>query len=136
MTAPPEVVIVYDQHCPVCDYYSHLVRIRESVGRLVLVDAREDSTIMAEITARGMDIDQGMVVKVEDQFYYGADAVHVLARMGTRQGMFNRVAFWVFRSRVVSRAIYPLLRTCRNLLLKALGRTRVNNLGTSRSTRY
>jgi len=34
------------------------------VGRLVLVDARDGGPVMEEITARGFDIDQGMVVKV------------------------------------------------------------------------
>lgn len=125
----PEVVVVYDKQCPACDYYCNLMRIRESVGRLVLVDARQSSEYMAEITAKGLDIDQGMVVKVDDELYYGADAVHVLALMGTNRGLFNRLAYWLFRSRAVSRAVYPVLKGCRNLLLKMLGRTKINNLG-------
>lgn len=126
-----QVVVVYDKQCPACDYYCNLLRIRESVGRLVLVDARESSPIMAEITASGLDIDQGMVVKVDDELYYGADAVHVLALMGTNRGLFNRLAYWIFRSRAVSKMLYPALKGCRNLLLKALGRTKINNLGIS-----
>ena len=42
---------------------------------------------MEEITAAGLDIDQGMVVKVGGQIYYGPDAIHVLALMGHEQGI-------------------------------------------------
>ena len=94
-----EVLVVYDKQCPACDYYCNLVRIRESVGRLVLVDARDGGPIMEEITAKGLDIDQGMVVKVGEQLYYGSDAIHALALMGTNRGLFNRLAYWSFRSR-------------------------------------
>ncbi|MGH8665763.1 MAG: hypothetical protein ACREUX_15990 [Burkholderiales bacterium] len=34
--------------------------------------------LMDEITAAGLDIDQGMVLKLRGQMYYGADAIHVL----------------------------------------------------------
>lgn len=34
----------------------------------------------------------------------------------------------MFRSRRVSKVLYPLLRFLRNLLLKLLGKTRINNL--------
>ncbi|AXK40665.1 DCC1-like thiol-disulfide oxidoreductase family protein [Crenobacter cavernae] len=131
-----EVLLVYDKQCPACDYYCNLVRIRESVGRLVLVDARDGGPIMEEITAAGLDIDQGMVVKVGAQLYYGSDAIHVLALMGTNKGFFNRAAYWAFRSHALSRVLYPVLRACRNLLLKILGKTKINNLRVSGNDRF
>lgn len=136
MNAAPEVLVIYDKQCPACDHYCNLVRIRESVGRLVLVDARLGGPVMDEITAAGLDIDQGMVVKVGKEFYYGADAMHALALMGTSRGFFNRVVFWAFRSRRISRILYPILRAGRNLLLKALGRSKINNLGISGNDRF
>jgi predicted DCC family thiol-disulfide oxidoreductase YuxK len=131
-----EVLVVYDKHCPACDYYCNMVRIKESVGRLVLVDARDGGPIMDEITARGLDIDQGMVVKVGDELYYGADAIHVLALMGTNRGFFNRLAYWSFRSPAVAKVLYPLLKACRNLLLKILGKTKINNLNVPGNDRF
>ncbi|MFZ5724028.1 MAG: DCC1-like thiol-disulfide oxidoreductase family protein [Pseudomonadota bacterium] len=131
-----EVLVVYDKQCPACDYYCHLVRIRESVGRLVLVDARDGGPVMEEITAAGLDIDQGMVVKVGRQMYYGPDAIHVLALMGTNKGFFNRLAYWSFRSSAVSRVLYPALKACRNLLLKFLGITKINNLKISGNDKF
>jgi hypothetical protein len=106
------------------------------VGRVVLIDARDGGPIMDEITAKGFDIDQGMVVKVGDQIYYGPDAIHALSLMGTNKGMFNRLAYWSFRSRAVSRILYPLLKACRNLLLKVLGKTKINNLGVDGNDRF
>jgi predicted DCC family thiol-disulfide oxidoreductase YuxK len=131
-----EILVVYDKQCPACDYYCNMVRIKESVGRVVLIDARDGGPIMDEITAKGFDIDQGMVVKVGDQIYYGPDAIHALSLMGTNKGMFNRLAYWSFRSRAVSRILYPLLKACRNLLLKVLGKTKINNLGVDGNDRF
>jgi hypothetical protein len=113
-----------------------MVRIKESVGRLVLKDARDAGPIMDEITARGLDIDQGMVVKVGSELYYGSDAIHVLALMGTNRGFFNRLAYLSFRSKRASRVIYPILRACRNLLLKLLGKTKINNLKLADNDRF
>ena len=124
-----DIFLVYDRQCPMCEYYCTLSRVRESAGRLVLVDARDGGPLMGEITAAGLDIDDGMVLKAGDRLYYGADAIHALSLMGTNSGVFNRVAYWTFRSRRVSRVLYPVLRAGRNLLLKLLGRTRINNLG-------
>ena len=136
MNSTAEVLVVYDKQCPACDYYCNMVRIRESVGRLVLVDARDGGPVMDEITARGLDIDQGMVVKVGKELYYGSDAIHVLALMGTNKGFFNRMAYWAFRSRAASKVLYPILRACRNLLLKILGKTKINNLGVAGNERF
>lgn len=136
MNSNNEVLVIYDKQCPACDYYCNLVRIRESVGRVVLVDARDGGPIMEEITAKGFDIDQGMVVKVADQLYYGPDAIHILSLLGTNKGFFNRLTYWAFRSRAVSRVLYPLFKACRNLLLKILGKTKINNLGASGNDRF
>ena len=136
MQMAPEVVVVYDKHCPACDYYCNMVRIRESVGRLVLLDARAAGPLMDAITARGWDIDQGMVVKVGDELYYGSDAIHVLALLGTNRRLFNRVAYWSFRSTAMSRILYPMLRFFRNMLLKTLGKTKINNLGLKHNQRF
>ncbi|TDY04157.1 DCC1-like thiol-disulfide oxidoreductase family protein [Thiohalophilus thiocyanatoxydans] len=125
----PALLLVYDKECPVCDMYCRLVRIRESVGDLQIVDARDDSEVLREITDNGLDIDQGMVLKMGDRLYYGADAIHMLALISQRSGVFNRFNYWLFSSQRRSRVLYPVFRSFRNLLLKLLGKTRINNLG-------
>ena len=123
-----EILLVYDTQCPACNYYCQLVRIRESVGKLTLIDAREPSEVMNEITAAGLDIDQGMVLKMGDAMYYGSDAIHMLSQLGSSSGFFNRINYWLFRTKSASKILYPILRFFRNLLLKVLGRTKINNL--------
>ena len=86
-----QVLLVYDQACPVCRTDCQATRIRAAAGELQLVNARESGRILQEITARGLDIDRGMVLKLDDQFYHGAAAIHVLALPGTRPGRFNRL---------------------------------------------
>lgn len=124
-----EILLVYDKECPLCDAYCRLVRIRRDVGQLTIVDARENSEILREITDNRLDIDQGMVLKMGERLYYGSDAIHALALISSRSGFFNRVNYWMFRSRRLSGLIYPVFRSFRNLLLKVLGKTKINNLG-------
>lgn len=123
-----EILLVYDRECPACNSYCQVIRIRESVGDLRIVDARENSEIMNEITSQGHDIDQGMVLKMGGQLYYGSDAMHALALIGSRSGILNRMNYWVFKSKTVSAILYPVLRFFRNLLLKILRKTKINNL--------
>jgi predicted DCC family thiol-disulfide oxidoreductase YuxK len=131
-----EIILVYDKQCPACNYYCQLVRIRESVGQLRLVDAREPGAVMDEITAAGLDIDQGMVLKMGDALYYGSDAIHMLSLIGSSSGFFNRINYWTFRSRSVAKILYPVLRFFRNLLLKILGKTKINNLNQADNDRF
>ncbi len=131
-----EVLLVYDKECPVCEGYCRLIRINESVGKLRRVDAREPSAIMEEIRAAGLDIDQGMVLKRDGAIYYGAEAIRALALISSPSGLFNRLNSWAFRSKTRSRSLYPVLRFFRNLLLKCLGKTKVNNLGLKNNFRF
>ena len=128
MTTTHETLLVYDPECPLCDGYCRAARGSEALPGLRLVNAREDTPVMADIIGQGLDIDEGMVLKVDGALYYGADAIHALAAMGGAAGPFNRINRWLFGSRSRARILYPLLRSGRNLLLKALGRTRINNL--------
>jgi len=123
-----KIILVYDTQCPACHYYCQLLQIKATVGELVLVNAREPSEIMNEITTSSLDIDQGMVLKMGDALYYGSDAINILSRIGSRSGIFNKLNYWIFRSRTVSNLLYPILRYVRNLLLKLLGKSKINNL--------
>jgi predicted DCC family thiol-disulfide oxidoreductase YuxK len=131
-----EILLVYDVECPACNAYCQIVRIKQSVGDLRIVDARENSEVMNEITAQGLDIDQGMVLKMGEQLYYGADAIHMLALIGSRSGIFNRFNHWMFKSKTISKIIYPFLKLSRNLLLKILRKTKINNLKTKANEKF
>ena len=131
-----EILLVYDKDCPACDNYCQVVRIRESIGELKIINARESSEVLEEITQLGLDIDQGMVLKMGGVIYYGADAIHALALISSRSGVFNKLNYWLFKSKRVSAVLYPVLRFIRNLLLKMLGKTKINNLNSTGNDRF
>lgn len=131
-----EILLVYDRECPACNSYCQVVNIRESVGNLRIVDARENSEVLQEISAQGLDIDQGMVLKMGEQFYYGSDAIHTLALIGSRSDIFNRLNYWVFKSKRISSIVYPILKFFRNILLKILRKKRINNLKTKDNSNF
>lgn len=123
-----EILIVYDKECPLCDAYCRMVRVDESMGVLRLVNARDDSEVMREVTRRGLDIDQGVVLRVDGVLYYGAEAISVMSSMSSASDAFNRTSRRIFGSSTRARILYPLFRTCRNWFLKLMRKTKVNNL--------
>lgn len=136
MASKTDIELVYDRECPACEFYCQRIDVRESAGRLVRIDARDDSEVLREVTALGLDIDEGMVVRIDGRIYYGADAINELARLSSRSGLFNRFAAATFRSPAVARTLYPIFKALRNLLLKALGRSRINNLEIDGNDRF
>ena len=130
------ILLIYDKDCPACNAYCQMVRIRQSVGELKLINAREDTEVMQQITARGLDIDKGMVLKMGDNWYYGSDAIYMLSLLSSRSGLFNRLNYHLFKSKRLAKWLYPLLRFFRNLLLKLLGKRKINNLGIGGNDRF
>ncbi|MCH9694934.1 MAG: DUF393 domain-containing protein [Gammaproteobacteria bacterium] len=131
-----DIQIVYDRQCPVCDFYCQRIDVDTAAGKLVRVDAREPSDLRDEVTGLGLDIDEGMVVKHDGEIYFGSEAIHELAKLSSRRGFINRVAYHVFRVKWLANFLYPLLAACRNLLLKVLGRSRINNLQLDDNERF
>jgi predicted DCC family thiol-disulfide oxidoreductase YuxK len=117
-----EAWLIYDGECPFCSAYVRYVRVRASLGRLHLVNAREPHPAADEARSLGLDLDEGMALKLGNRFYHGADCIHVLALLSTGSGPFNRVNAMLFRSATASRFLYPVLRAGRNLALRLLRR--------------
>jgi predicted DCC family thiol-disulfide oxidoreductase YuxK len=118
----PGALIVYDGQCPFCSRYVGLLRLRQSLGHVELIDARQDGPVVAEIHAAGLDLDEGMALKLGDRWYHGDECIHILALLSTPSTLFNKINGAVFRSRPAARLLYPLLRAGRNVALKVLGR--------------
>ncbi len=135
------VIVIYDKECPACHLYCQWVRINQSLGdkgrrEIQLIDARQHPEYVEQVTERGLDIDQGMVVLVNDAFYYGSDAIHVLSLMGSDSNWFNRFNHWLFKSKGRAHFFYPIFRSLRNLLLKLLRKTKINNLAIDNNTHF
>lgn len=120
-----DFVLVYDGECPVCSTYVRYVRIRESVGKITLIDAREGGPWVRRIQEEGLDLNEGMVLVYGNRIYHGADCIHMLALLSSPSGLFNRANAAIFRRPGLARVLYPVLRSGRNLLLRLLGRSKL-----------
>lgn len=125
-----DVWFIYDGDCPVCQVAARGLRIKKAVGDLHLINAREETShpLIKDINDKGLDLDEGMVIKFHHTYYHGADALQVMALLGTNQGWFNRMNYLLFRSPTLSRLCYPPMRTVRNIALKIKGISKIHNL--------
>lgn len=120
--------LVYDGECPICQRYVRWQRIRRELGELELIDARQKSEARRELSAMGINLDEGFALQIGEQWYCGAEALHRLSLLGTRSGIFNRLMYRLFANPRLTARLYPLLRACRNGLLKMLGKRPIDNL--------
>jgi len=116
------IVVVYDGDCPLCNSYVSMTRLSKAVGRPTLVNARERPELVRALVESGVNLDAGMVVYYQGRLYVGSEAVHLLALLTTPVDLANRVAAAVLGRPSLARALYPLLRAGRNLLLKLKNR--------------
>jgi predicted DCC family thiol-disulfide oxidoreductase YuxK len=114
--------IVYDGECPFCSQFVTLYKAKSVVGKVDLIDAREDHPAVRLVKSKGLDLDEGMAVLWDGQIYHGADAVHFMAMVGSESGVFNRLNKLIFRSKPLARTLYPWMVAGRNLTLRLLGR--------------
>lgn len=118
--------IVYDGECPFCSEYVKMVRLREAVGKVTLINARDDHPAVAFAVSKGVDLNEEMALIMNGEIYSGPDCMHRIALMSTGAGPFNALMVRVFSSPRTAHFLYPILRTGRNLTLALMGRRRID----------
>lgn len=118
----PGTYIVYDGDCVFCSQYVSFLRLKQAIGPVALVNARDDHPVVAYLKSKGVDLNQEMALVMGGEIHSGPDCMHRLALMSTGAGFFNALSARVFASRNASRILYPFLRAGRNLTLRVLGR--------------
>jgi len=118
--------VYYDGECPFCDRYVKLLRLKEAVGPVNLVDVRTDPALLEDLQAQGFNLDKGMVVDIDGQRHGGADAVNKLALLSTPSSTFNRFNKWVMSNAFLATILYPLLRMGRWCALFFMGREQIS----------
>ncbi|MGH6979595.1 MAG: DCC1-like thiol-disulfide oxidoreductase family protein [Stellaceae bacterium] len=116
-----DVWVVYDGECPFCRSYVQLYRLRDRM-QVHLIDARTPHPLVTELKARRINLDLGMAVRFNDRLYHGAEAMNLLAVLGSGDTIFNIVNRILFRHRRLARLLYPALVKGRLLTLRLLGR--------------
>jgi len=123
MSNESAIYVVYDGDCPFCSHYVKMLRLREAVGTVTLINAREENNpIVRLVRDRGVILDQEMALVMDGKVYSGSDCINRLALMSTRSTWFNRLNATVFSSPRLAAVAYPFLRAGRGVALKLLGR--------------
>lgn len=135
MASETENLLVYDGQCPFCRRYVRWLQLQHAAEALRLVDARGDDPVIDELRSCGFDLDKGMVLKLDAQWYHGADALRVLALLSSPVGVFNRLNRRLFGGHKRAKSGYPLLRGLRCLALWMLRRPSLQYSSRRLSTR-
>lgn len=119
--------LLYDGECPFCSAYVRLVRLREAVGVLRLIDARGGGSELGWVTSLGHNIDQTMILHLDGKLYSGGDCLNRLALLSSPSTTFNRLNRFIFRHAGLASFLYPMLRFCRNCTLALLGVSKIRH---------
>lgn len=114
--------VIYDGQCPLCSAYVAKICEGDDPPEVRLVDAREHPSLVGDLHAVDIDIDEGIVLQRAGITYHGAECLHQLALMNESRSSFATVNRLLFRSEAVANRLYPLLRWGRGIVLKLLGR--------------
>jgi len=117
--------IIYDGDCPLCKSYVKHLRLKKNID-IVLINVREDKSILSSEELKYIDIDKGMILILNGKIYSGDKCVHILALLSTPSNLFNKINYLIFKNKHLSKLLYPPMRTGRNLLLKILGIKKIN----------
>ncbi|WP_168015677.1 DCC1-like thiol-disulfide oxidoreductase family protein [Halomonas salinarum] len=135
MASKTDNLLVYDGQCPFCRRYVRWLQLQDAAEELRLIDARGDDPVIDELRSRGFDLNKGMVLKLDAQWYHGADALRVLALLSSPVGVFNRLNRRLFGGHKRAESGYPLLRGLRRLALWVLRRPPLQHSSRRRNTR-
>jgi predicted DCC family thiol-disulfide oxidoreductase YuxK len=118
--------ILYDGDCPFCRNYVLMQRLRQAIGPVRLVNAREGGAEVEAATRAGLDLDQGMVLSYDGRLYHGDACMNMLALLSDDRRLRARLLNWLFSSSRRSSLLYPVLRAGRNLTLRLLARRKLD----------
>jgi hypothetical protein len=88
-----------------CSRYVLMLRLRNAVGPVELVDARKKHPVVKMLKDRNIDLNEGMALVRGEHISHGADCVNELSLLFTSVGAFNTWNVWFFQSTRRARAI-------------------------------
>jgi predicted DCC family thiol-disulfide oxidoreductase YuxK len=115
------LVIVYDGKCPFCTNFVRLMTLRQSIGRVDLVDARSGAAVVNDLQSKGYDLNEGMAALYGDKVYYGADAVSLISLLAGDGNWGAKSLARLLRNSRRARFLYPLMKVGRRFVLRVLG---------------
>lgn len=129
-------LVIYDGECPFCRNFARLIRLREAVGPVELLDARSGDDRVVAYQRRGYNLNLGMLFVWRGEIYYAGDAVHMIGRLSNPVSWFNRLNAALFANRAVARLLYPVLNLSRLLGLVLRGKGLIKPPPAASNDRY
>lgn len=117
-----DIEVVYDGACPVCRSFVHRLKPRYGDVRISRIDARAAPERVAALAARGLHLDEGIVVREGERYLSGAPATRYLTGLHAASGALEKLFAWCFASPARARLTYPVFRAGRRALLFLLRR--------------
>lgn len=114
-------VLIYDDDCPFCARFVRYARLRDTIGEVKLVSARDDCPEVQLAKNQGYNLNEGMLLYLNGQVYFGADCLNMVALLSSRSDIFNRLNYMLFRNKYLARFAYPVLKFGRRITLLILG---------------
>ncbi len=114
---PQTLYLIYDGDCLICSHTAKATRLRVSVKRFELINARDAHSLITIANNKGLNLNEGIVIFYQNQIWSGENALHYLALIVTPVDLLNRTTAFLFRRRWISCLFYPLLKFLRKLLL-------------------
>ena len=116
-----KLIVYYDKECPFCSKYSELVKLRSHYD-VEIINARECHDTIQEFKTKGLDINEGFIIQIEDQTLQGEEAVVFLSKHMKTKNSFEKTILWFMKKRTIMNIIYPIVKTIRIIVLWLIGR--------------
>ncbi len=115
-------IILYDGDCIYCQKYVTFLRLRDTLGKVVMKNLRDHPQVVELLRENAIEPNEGMVFVTGDNLFSGSDATHALASLSTPSGVYNRVQRVILGNRTLSTLLYPALRFGRRMTLIVRGK--------------
>ena len=116
------IVVIYDGECPFCANYVKLMNLRNTVGRVTLIDARSEAASIKALVGQGYDLNEGMAVVFGGSVYYGKDAVTFLSSLTHTRNWAGRLLSKLLSNPSRAALLYPVMKLGRRITVRVLGK--------------
>lgn len=113
--------LIYDDECPLCRHSAKAVRIKQAVGNLELLNARESHPLIDAAHDNGLDPDVGIIVYYHNQFYFAEHAISLLAQLSEPKSRFNLFFTNLLKKLWIAKCLYPIVKGIRRFFLYLKG---------------
>jgi predicted DCC family thiol-disulfide oxidoreductase YuxK len=115
--------LLFDGECPVCATYIAASRLGDAADGPPPLDARHEPALVEAMRRQGLEVNDGMIARLDGRIYYGPEVTRLIAERATEAPAATRGLLYAIGGAPWSRALYPLLVKARLWLLRLRGRT-------------